>query len=114
MQTQPKQGVINVNVPTDDALYKAYMPFLKNGGLFVASTRAFELGDEVFLLLTLPGDPHRHGVSGRVAWINPKPSAQRPVGIGVQFIGMEAVNIQQKIETILAGQSKSDQPTHTL
>ena len=30
------------------------MPFLKHGGVFVTTTKRYFLGDEVFLLLTLP------------------------------------------------------------
>ena len=53
------------------ALYAAYMPLLAHGGIFVPTTRAYQLGDDVYLLLTLPDDPQRYPVAGKVAWITP-------------------------------------------
>ena len=35
------------------ALYVAYMPFIKNGGLFIPTNKSFKVGDEVFMLLSL-------------------------------------------------------------
>jgi type IV pilus assembly protein PilZ len=110
----PKQGVITLVLKDKNMLYASYMPFLRSGGLFVQTTRHFELGDEVFLLLTLMDDPQRHPVTGKVVWITPKASANRPLGIGIHFVGEDAANVQKKIETYLAGALKSDRPTYTL
>ena len=110
----PRQGVITLALKTKNELYSCYMPYLKNGGLFVPTNRNFELGDEVFLLLTLMDDPQRHPVTGKVVWIMPRASGNRPVGIGIQFSGNESVNVQQKIETHLAGALDSDRVTHTM
>ena len=110
----PKQGVITLALKDKNAIYSAYMPFLKNGGLFVPTSRDFELGDEVFLLLTMMDDPQRHPVTGKVAWIMGKASANRPVGVGIQFVGDDSDNIQRKIEAQIAGALKSNRPTHTL
>ena len=35
-------------------LYQSYMPFLKQGGLFVRTAEYFELGTEVLLQVVLP------------------------------------------------------------
>ena len=81
------------------------MPFLKHGGIFVATTRRYFLGDEVFLLLTLPESSERLPVAGKVVWVTP-PGAQgnRPAGIGVQFAETaEGDTVKGKIETLLAG-----------
>jgi type IV pilus assembly protein PilZ len=110
----PKQGVITLALKTKNELFSCYMPFLKNGGLFVPTNRGFELGDEVFLLLTLMDDPQRHPVTGKVIWITPRASGNKPVGIGIQFSGNESVNVQKKIETHLAGAMQSDRPTCTM
>ena len=48
------------------------MSRLQNGGLFVPETRPYQLGDEVFLLLTLMDEPEKLPVAGRVVWITPE------------------------------------------
>lgn len=110
-----KQGVMSVAIRDKNALFQAFMPFLKNGGLFIATEKPFELGDEVFLLVTLMDEPQRYPVTGRVVWLTPKTSiGARPAGIGVQFTGMESATVLKKIDTYLAGTQQSERPTHTL
>eukprot|EP01034_Spumella_vulgaris_P018090 gene18090-23098_t len=38
------------------ALYAAYIPFFAEGGIFVPTQRDYKLGDDVYVLLTLPDD----------------------------------------------------------
>lgn len=77
-----------LSVTFEDAkvLQAAYMPFIKNGGLFIPTTERFDLGDEVFVMLRLPGDGSGIPLAGRVVWITPE-GAQggREAGIGVQL-----------------------------
>ena len=47
------------------------MPSIQFGGLFVSTTRSFELGKEVFVLLKLLDEPEKIPVAGRVTWITP-------------------------------------------
>lgn len=110
-----KQGVLSLAVRDKNTLYASYMPFLKNGGLFIPTDKPFELGDEVFLLLSLMEEPQRFPVTGKVVWINPKTvPGGRPMGIGIQFSGVDGSTVQEKIETYLAGALNSDRPTSTL
>ena len=98
------------------ALYAAYMPFIKNGGIFVPTTRDYKLGDEIFMLLQLMDDPTRHPVAGTVAWITPH-GAQggKTQGIGVHFSADESSKVlRSRIEQVLAGHLGSNRPTHTL
>ncbi len=111
----PKQGVMSLAIRDKSTLYASYMPFLKNGGIFIPTDKAFELGDEVFLLLSLMEEPERFPVTGKVVWITPKGSlGGRPQGIGIQFGGNEGAMVQKKIETYLAGGLNSDRPTNTM
>lgn len=109
-----RQSVINVNMPTIETLYLSYMPFLEGGGIFVKTNRTFGIGDEVFLLVTFLEETARIGVTGKVAWINAKSSAGRPIGVGIQFTGNEGAQLQKKIEAHLAGILEGDRPTYTL
>ena len=45
------------------------------GGIFIPTTREYKLGDDVYVLLSLPDDPQRYPVAGKVAWVTP---AQAP------------------------------------
>ncbi|MCF5990217.1 PilZ domain-containing protein, partial [Xanthomonas perforans] len=93
-----------------------YMPFVKGGGIFVPTPKRYMLGDEVFLLLTLPDSSERLPVAGKVIWTTPAGAqGNRAAGIGVQFPdGPEGEAVRNKIETLLAGLTTSDKPTHTM
>lgn len=111
-----RQGILSLAVKDKAALYNAYMPYLKHGGVFVPTPKRYFLGDEVFLLLTLPESSERLPVAGKVVWVTP-PGAQgnRTAGIGVQFAETsEGENVKGKIETLLAGTLNADKPTHTM
>ena len=110
-----KPSVLSLAIKEKAALYLAYMPFLKGGGLFIPTNKTYQVGEEVFMLLSLLDDPNKLKVVGKVAWITPITQGGRPQGIGVQFSdedgGTEARN---KIEAILGGVMKSTRPTHTM
>jgi type IV pilus assembly protein PilZ len=110
-----KSGVLSLAIKEKAALYLAYMPFLKGGGLFIPTNKTYQIGEEVFMLLSLLDDPNKLKEVGKVAWVTPITQGGRPQGIGVQFSeedgGTEARN---KIEAILGGVMKSTRPTHTM
>ncbi|HHJ39200.1 MAG: pilus assembly protein PilZ [Methylothermaceae bacteria B42] len=114
-QTKSKQGILSLTIKDKNALYAAYMPFLKNGGLFIPTTRQYELGDEVFMLLSLMEETERIPVAGKIVWITPKGAeGYRAAGVGVEFTDEDQGKTRSKIETHLAGALKSDRPTHTM
>ena len=95
-------------------LYAAYMPYIRQGGLFIPTQKQYQLGDEVFLLLNLMDEPEKIPVAGKVIWITPKGAqGNRAAGIGVQFNGDDEA-ARTKIESYLAGSLSSDRPTHTM
>ena len=111
----PRQGILSLAIKDKGALFNAYMPFVKGGGLFVPTAKRYSLGDEVFILLSLMEEKDRLPVAGKVVWITPPGSGNRAAGIGVQFSdSAEAETVKGKIETMLAGQLDSDKPTHTM
>jgi type IV pilus assembly protein PilZ len=111
-----RQGILSLAVKDKNALFQAYMPFLKGGGVFVPTPKRYFIGDEVFLLLTLPESTERLPVAGKVSWVTPAGAqGNRVAGIGVQFAETpEGDAIKGKIEAILAGILNSDKPTHTM
>ncbi|MFA5242763.1 MAG: PilZ domain-containing protein [Sulfuricella sp.] len=111
-----RPGVLSLSIKEKPALYAAYMPFLKGGGIFIPTTKAYRLGDEVFMLLTLMDDPNKLPVAGKVAWITPaEAQGNKSQGIGVQFSDNESgIAARNKIEGLLGGNLKSTRPTHTM
>ncbi|CDH43386.1 PilZ domain-containing protein [Candidatus Contendibacter odensensis] len=111
----PRQGVISLAIKDKAMLHANHMPFIKGGGIFIPTEKTFELGDEVFLLLTLLEDPERFAITGKVVWINGRTTpGGRAMGVGIQFGGIEGANLQKKIESLVAGYNRTDQPTNTM
>ena len=110
-----RPGVLSLTIKDKNALYAAYMPFVKGGGIFVPSNRAYKLGEEIFMLLTLMDSKEKIPVAGHVIWITP-PGAQgsRTSGIGIQFSEKDSGIARNKIEGILAGALNSERLTHTM
>lgn len=112
----PRQGILSLAIKDKGALFSAYMPFVRGGGLFVPTTKAYSLGDEVFILLSLMDEKDRLPVAGKVVWVTP-PGAQgnRLAGIGVQFAETaDGETVRTRIESILAGILTQERPTHTM
>jgi type IV pilus assembly protein PilZ len=113
--TAPRQGILTLTIKDKSALYAAYMPFIINGGLFIPTTRDYEMGQEVFLLLNLMDETERLPIIGKIIWITPPRSGSyRPGGIGVQFSDQDGGLARNKIENHLAGALTSDRSTHTM
>ena len=112
----PRPGVFTLVIRSKAALYAAWIPLLRGGGIFLPSNRSHSLGEEVLLLLTLLDDPNKIPLQGSVAWINPAHSTgNRPQGIGVQLQDNEvARELKKKVEGLLAGALQSSRPTHTI
>lgn len=107
-------GILTLTIKDKAVLYAAYMPFVPGGGLFIPTNKAYKLGDEVFMLLSLMEEPEKIPVAGKVVWITPKGAqGNKAAGIGVQFNEQDNTAIR-KIETYLAGSLESDRPTHTM
>lgn len=111
-----RPSVIQLVFREKGALYAAYIPAFTDGGLFVPTTREYVLGDDVYLLLSLPEDNQRYPVAGKVSWITPpNASGGRTQGVGVRFPADEKTRLlRMKIEEILGTNLSSSKPTQTL
>ena len=114
--TAPRPSVMQLAIKEKAALHAAYIPFFVGGGIFVPTPREYKLGDDVYVLLTLPDDTQRYPVAGRVAWVTPaRAGGNRTQGVGIQFPKDEkSVQLRAKIESILGSALGSDKPTQTL
>lgn len=110
-----RQGILSLTIKDKNALYSAYMPFVVNGGLFIPTSRQYNMGQEVFMLLNLMEETERLPIAGKIIWKTPAGSeAYRAAGIGVQFSDQDGGVARNKIETYLAGALKSDRATYTM
>jgi len=111
-----RPSVIQLVFREKGALYAAYIPLLTDGGLFVPTTRDYKLGEDIYLLLSLPDDPQRYPVAGKVAWLTPNnASGGRTQGVGVRFPADEKTRgLKLKIEEMLGTAISSSKPTQTL
>ena len=113
---QVRPGVLSLSIKEKSALFAAFMPFVKGGGLFIPTNKNYKMGEEVFMLLTLMDDPSKIPVSGKVVWVTPSGAhGGRTQGVGVQFAANESGKAaHNKIEGWLGGSLKSSRPTHTM
>lgn len=95
-------------------LYRCYMPFFKNGGLFVRSARHYRMGQSLALSVTLPDALEPIVVSGKVAWLSPVGAqSANPAGIGVAFID-DKQDLSGRIEKLVGALLSSNEPTYTM
>jgi len=111
-----RPSVIQLVFRERGALYAAYMPMFSEGGIFVPTTRDYKLGEDIYLLLSLPDDPQRYPVAGKVGWITPaNASGGRTQGVGVRFPTDEKSRaLRARIEESLGTSISSVKPTQTI
>ena len=111
-----RPSVLSLNINSKSALFTAYMPFLKRGGLFIPTTRPYVLGDEIFMLLTLMDEAARLPIAGTVVWVTPAGAeGSKTQGIGIQFSDDESGQAARiKIETLLGPHVASSRQTHSI
>ncbi|MHC8441759.1 MAG: PilZ domain-containing protein [Candidatus Eutrophobiaceae bacterium] len=115
MAANPRQGILSLNVRDRSSLYAAYIPNVKNGGLFIPTSRSYKLSDEIFILLSLMDSSEKLPISGKVVWITPNGAqGNKTAGIGMQFSSLDNGATKARIEKLIAGALKSNRPTHTM
>ena len=116
VSTSTRPSVVQLAIKEKAALYAAYIPLFAEGGVFIPTSRDYKLGDDVYVLMTLPDDTQRYPVAGKVAWITPARAAgSRTQGVGIRFPSDEKSRLLKiKIEEILGAHLASDRPTQTI
>ncbi|MEN9500768.1 MAG: hypothetical protein RI964_53 [Pseudomonadota bacterium] len=99
---QRNTGQLSMAISDKAALHACYMPFIKDGGIFVPTTERFGLHHEVVLQLRLVEEGKKLVISGRVVWISTG-MGQRGTspGVGLQFVGDHRLRVKQFIEEVL-------------
>jgi type IV pilus assembly protein PilZ len=112
----PRPSVIQLTIKEKAALFAAYIPAFTRGGIFVPTTREYQLGEDVYLLISLPEDAQRYPIAGKVAWVNPAHAdGDRKQGVGIHFPDEEkCLELKNKIESMLGKHLFSDRSTQTI
>ena len=109
-----KPRVLSVSIKDTRTLRAAFMPFLKDTGIFVPTDHDYEMGDEVFLVLKLLG-AEEYALAGTVVWITPAGAqSSRTKGVGVQFKGPDGVRLKERITELLGASTDERSASHTL
>lgn len=89
-------------IPDLQTLGVLYMPFIRNGGFFIPTSKTCEIGTHIFLLLRLMHEPAKFPVYTKVVWHTPgKAQGNRMSGIGVRFLDRDNM-LKGKLETLIA------------
>ena len=112
----PRSSVIQLAIKERAALHQAWIPLFATGGIFVPTARDWRLGDDLYVLLSLPDDPQRYPIAGKVAWITPaRAQGGRTQGVGIRFPDDEkSRQLRVKIEQLVGSQKGLDRSTQTI
>lgn len=112
---QPQMGgIIQVNIADRDMLQASYVPFVSGGGLFISSKLPVKLGEERFVLATLPEQAQKIPLTGKVVWINHRSTGIKPQGFAIQLTGDKGIYYKAEAEKMLAGSMSSARPRYTI
>lgn len=104
--------VYTLRITDKKELLAAYMPFVKNGGIFLKNAH-HPIGSTVALVIEIPTDDHKYALTGKVVWILPR-DARQEGGVGIQFPdGSETQTLKSKIDLALVGLDRSKEKTMT-
>lgn len=110
-----QQKVFDVTFATKNELYRAWMPFVKQGALFIRINQEGKIGEKIALNIKLPDDPNVHSTQGKVVWTTPKGAqGAKHAGLGIEFGEENAEQLRHQIEKLLAGMLKSGNKTDTM
>jgi len=93
---------VRVDLFSDDTFFTGFTENISQGGLFVATSAPFAIGDELEIRLTLMGTSART-YRAVVRWVRPTGgSGGLPGGMGVQFLDLsepERVALQRFVDS---------------
>jgi type IV pilus assembly protein PilZ len=99
------------SIKDKNILLAAYMPFVKNGGLFLKGV-GLPMGAPVGVLIEIPSESMKFGLDGKVVWVH---ANGMNLGVGIQFAESPSLaQFKVKVEVVLAGLDRTKNPTYTL
>lgn len=107
-------SVLSISIKDKGVLYSTYMEFIKpDGGLFIPTQREYAPGEKLALRLRI--DEKIYDIVGRVVWVTPKEvHGARAPGVGIQFEGNRAKELNHAIKQYLGSELLVKRPTYTM
>jgi type IV pilus assembly protein PilZ len=108
--SEERPVVLAVSIKERSSLRNAYLSQFINRGLFVHTTKSYEIGQSVYCLVALPDSTEKFPIAGTVAWIRVSAGASgKPQGIGIHFNGdVASQKLVRCIEEMLGAEILSD------
>jgi len=105
---------LQVHIADESTLASAYMPFIKNGGLFIGARKGLRMGDDVLLQLRLLDAGEALQIESRVVWLSPQSGkGDSQQGVGLAF-HENADRARVRIEDLLAANKDVEFATFTI
>lgn len=111
-EKQEVRNIVSVSLKDKTALHANYMPFIKGGGLYVATDKIFKFGDSIVISLQIASIAKKFAIPGKVVWLSPL-QAQGAQGVGVQFTGESKGNVKMALESVLGDLASKPSIYHT-
>lgn len=92
---------LQLTIKNNAELKTAYLPFVNNGAVFVATQDKFQLNETINLDIHLFSAAQTLAISGNVVWITPSFAQGGSIaGVGIQFPNIDT---RDKLEALMAG-----------
>lgn len=95
-------------------LYKSYMPFITQGGLYTCTDQSYAIGDRPEVQVTLPEQKQAIQFTGQIIWIKQLPGKTAMIGIGIALPDNDPTDLKNKIKTLIADYQSVEPPTDVL
>lgn len=107
----------NITIDDKKDLYKCYLPFIKDGGIFIpfnddVTAENIYPGMTILLLLTVIEPKNRVTISGKVVWIQ-KSGAVKGYGVSLGS-SVPAKSLKDYIEMTVSDLAQKKEPTYTI
>lgn len=85
------------------ALHSHYMPFVRDGGIFIPTDREYKFGETIGMVLRFLDRGKKLVITGKVVWIAPKSgnNSSHSAGVGLQFVGGAKDDVKRAIDAYL-------------
>lgn len=100
--------LLQLSIRDKVALHSHYMPFIRDGGIFIPTDRKYQFGETIAMVLRFLDRGKKLVITGKVVWISPQSSnhSSHNPGVGLQFSGNTRKDVQKAIEAYLGDLAK--------
>lgn len=105
-EAAPERRVLKLPLKDESVLHASYMPFIKDGGMFVPTNNEnYAFGDEVIIAMHLISTDKKLAIPGKVVWMSPMTGDSGTPGVGIRFTGNTKAKIKLVVQTMLGNRA---------